>query len=89
MPGLFLFCRSYKKLIAVEADPKLRYKRAKRRGIKGEKRLSFKEFIKLESLPTERIIPRTKELADFVIANNKTPRDLYRKIDNLMEKLKM
>ena len=75
------------KLIAVEADPRLRYNRARKRGIKGEKCLAFKEFIKLESLPTERIIPRAMELADFVIANNKTPRDLYRKIDNLMEKL--
>jgi len=75
------------RLIAIEADPKLRYERAKKRGIKGEKRLSFKEFMKLESLPTERIIPRTMELADFVIANNKTPRDLCKKIDNLMEKL--
>lgn len=75
------------KLITVEADPKLRYERAKRRGTKGEKKLSFREFIKLESLPTERIIPRTMELADFVIANNKTPRELYKKINNLIEKL--
>ena len=75
------------KLIAIEADPRFRYERAKKRGIKGEKWLSFKEFMKLESLPTERVIPRTMESADFVIANNKTPRNLYKKIDSLMEKI--
>ena len=75
------------KLIAMEADPKLRYERARKRGLKGEKKLTFREFMKLESLPTERIIPRTMEFADFVIANNKRPRDLYKKTDSLMEKL--
>lgn len=75
------------KLIAIQADPRLRYERAKERGVKGERALSFKEFMKLECLPTERIIPRTMELADFVMANNKTPRNLYIKIDSLMERL--
>lgn len=75
------------RLIAIEAEPRLRYERARKRGVKGEESLDFKEFMKLESLPTERVIPRTMELADFVIANNKTPRDLYKKIDSLMDKL--
>lgn len=75
------------KLIAIEAGPKIRYERARKRGVKGEKFLSFKEFMKLECLPTERVIPRTMELAGFMIANNKAPRDLYRKVDSLMGKI--
>lgn len=75
------------KFIALEADAKLRYERARNRGAKGEKALSFREFIRLERLPTERIIPGTMRLADFSVANNKTPKDLYKRIDRIMDKL--
>ncbi|RLJ08333.1 MAG: hypothetical protein DRP16_01635 [Candidatus Aenigmatarchaeota archaeon] len=74
-------------LIAVDSEPKLRYERAKKRKTKGEGSLSFNRFFKIDRLPTERVIPETMKLADFLIENNGTIEELRKKTDSVMEKI--
>lgn len=74
-------------LIAVKCNTKIRFQRIKERGLKGEAKLSYKEFLKGEKLPTEKIIPRTIMLADFIIENNGSKEDLSKEIDKLMKSI--
>ncbi|MDI6806922.1 MAG: AAA family ATPase [Candidatus Aenigmarchaeota archaeon] len=77
------------KLISVECDSRIRYERAIKRGIKGEAKLSYEEFLDGENLPTEQVIPETMQLADFTINNDGSFAKLHEEIDKLMEKLRI
>ena len=75
------------KLISVKCATKKRYERLRKRGTKGEKNMSYREFLEIERKPTERQIDRVMKMADFSLSNNKTRRDLYRQIDKIYKKL--
>lgn len=73
------------KLIFVRCDARKRYKRLKQRGTKGEKFMTYKEFLKIENSQTEKVINKTMKLADFFIDNNRTKEELYRKIEDTIK----
>ena len=74
-------------LMAVECNSRARYKRARKRRDKGEARLEYEEFMEMESLPTEKVIPETMRLADCTLENNGKKKDLYLKINKIMESI--
>jgi len=74
-------------LLSVECSPKKRYERLKKRGTKGEGKMGYSEFEKIEERPTEKPIVKTMRMAEFRVDNNKTFSDLYRQIDRLHKKL--
>jgi dephospho-CoA kinase len=71
-------------LLFIDAPPEVRYERAKKRSEKGEAQLSFKEFKELEKAATERELGKVKAMADYVIDNSRTVKDLHKRIDELM-----
>jgi dephospho-CoA kinase len=75
------------KLIAADCSPKIRFERGKKRGDKGEKSISYKNFLETEKKPTEKPIEKSMKTADFVLNNNKSKKDLYSQIDKIMKKL--
>jgi dephospho-CoA kinase len=77
------------KLVKIECETKKRYERVRKRATKGEKNLSFKEFLEIDKKATERPIENTMKLADFSIDNNTTFKAYYQKIDEVMRKLKI
>ncbi len=77
------------KLIAVEADDKIRYERSLKQKVKGEGSHTFEQFLERENLPTERVIPETMKLADFTITNNGSLEELYRQLDTILKGLRL
>jgi len=75
------------KIIFIDAKPKLRFERLKKRKRKGFPK-TLKEFKKQEK-NEERYFKFNKILryADYKIENNATEKDLYKKLDNLIRKL--
>ncbi len=72
-------------LVAVDADPKLRFERMKRRGEKaGESLLTWEQFMMEERAPTEVTIPEVIKRAKIRITNDGTIAELESKIDDLM-----
>lgn len=73
-------------LIAVNADPKIRYERMKHRGEKsGETNMTWEEFETTEKAPTEITIPETMTFANHVIMNDGSVEELHAKIDEIMK----
>lgn len=73
-------------LIAVNADPKLRFERMKKRGEKaGESDMSWEQFEAEEKAPTEVTIPESMTYANHVIMNDGTKEDLEARIDEVMK----
>ncbi|OGL74405.1 hypothetical protein A3E39_00945 [Candidatus Uhrbacteria bacterium RIFCSPHIGHO2_12_FULL_60_25] len=73
-------------LVAIDADPKLRFDRMKRRGEKaGESLLTWEQFMMEERAPTEVTIPEVIKRAKVRIANEGTVAELEAKIDDLMK----
>lgn len=74
-------------LVAVEASAKARFRRAKesKRFAETARR---KDFLKIEQLPTERIIPKTMKLADFWVNSDGTKGKLWKEVNRVMKKLK-
>lgn len=77
------------KLIAVEAEDKIRYERSLRQQTKGEGTHTFEQFLEREKLPTERVIPLTMGLADYTITNNSTKEGLYNQLDTILKGLQI
>lgn len=80
------FGRNYR-LLNVHCLLEKRYRRVKRRGTKGEARMSLEEFKKIERRETEKKIRETVKLADFLVDNNGSRKDLYKAIDGLALKV--
>jgi len=78
------------KFIYVEADMKKCYERIIQRNENTDDRnKTFDEFEKERQLEPELQIKDLKQYADFVLDNNGTFKDLYKKIDNILtEKIK-
>lgn len=72
-------------LVYLDASPRLRYERCVSRGEKGEKNISFEDFVAAEQRETERYLDEIKAAADYVIVNEGTLEELYRRVDEIME----
>ena len=74
-------------LIFIDAPPKIRYHRCKKRAEKvDEKEMSFEDFLKIEERETEKHLDKIKNMADIIIDNSGSLEELYRKVDEIMEK---
>lgn len=82
-------------LIFIDAPIKIRYERSKKRKREGEERTTFEEFIKIDKTETnqrkryESNIMRCKDLADYSIINDGSFDDLYAKIDDIVNKIRI
>lgn len=72
-------------LIFVTAPLETRYKRALKRGTRGEKGLIFENFKKSDERETEKLIDKIGERADVKIDNSGTLEELYEKIDDMIQ----
>jgi len=76
------------KMIYVTAPLDLRYERSKQRTEKvGEAEQSMDEFTEIERLWTEKEIPKLGAQCDFKIDNIGTEQELYKKLDDIIEKI--
>ena len=79
-------------LIAVDADPEIRFSRIKKRGSETDD-LDFKEFLLEEMMEAENEDPNKQNLkaciaiADFKILNNGTKEEFISKVDEILEKI--
>lgn len=73
-------------LLFMDAPARTRYERAVKRGEKGESKISFDEFLKMEQRGTEKNLPEIKKAADYVIENDGSMDALLKKIDSIVEK---
>lgn len=79
-------------LIAVDAAPKIRYERVVLRGSETDK-ISFEKFLSDEEResvsedPGEQNLRKTVTMADFTIRNDGAIDELYKKVDEVLEKL--
>jgi len=71
-------------LIYVEAPPELRYQRCRKRGEKGERNITYEEFLKAEEKETERYIDELGKGADHTLENTGTIEELIEKVDRIM-----
>jgi len=74
-------------LIAVKASVEIRFMRAKASMRFKEQVISMKDFLKIEKLPTEKIIPKTMRLADFTVQGGFTKEKLRGDVDGVMKEL--
>lgn len=75
------------RLIYLEAPLDVRYERAKNRRQKADDNMSFEQFQAMQNEYTEIGIAGLKKDAEFIIENNGTLVDFYKKIDELMNQL--
>jgi dephospho-CoA kinase len=72
-------------VIGLKADTKIRFQRVINRGEEGK--ISYEDFLKMDSAPTEEQIEEVLSQADYVIENNGTLAELYQQCDKIMEKI--
>lgn len=79
-------------LLAVDADPGIRYERIKKRGSETDD-ISFETFIKNEERemnsedPNHQNLQRCIEMADVCFMNDKTIEELLRNVDDYLQKI--
>jgi len=74
-------------IILFTANPEIRFKREKERGRTGAPQ-TFQEFKKQEAKEWKIFhFKKTIEYADYIINNDGTPQELYKKVDALMMKI--
>jgi dephospho-CoA kinase len=75
-------------LVAVEASASTRFRRASecKRFAEAATR---KDFLRIEQLPTEKIIPKTMKLADFWVNSDGSKGELRREVDRMMVKMRI
>lgn len=71
-------------LIFVEAPAELRYKRFKLRVGKGEERLSWQEFKRIDEAKTEREIDQLKEAAEIRVRNDSSTEELFSRVEEAL-----
>lgn len=75
-------------LVAIDAEPKIRYRRLVKRGENvGDIQKTYTQFIKDHQYETELAIPTLMKKAKYKLDNNGSLADLYQQIDKLMIKL--
>lgn len=72
-------------LIGVKTDVEIRFQRVLARGEEGE--ISYQDFLKMDSAPTERQIDEVLLQADYLIENNGTLGDLYQQCDKITKEI--
>lgn len=76
------------KLVAIEANPRIRYERlVKRAENKGDADKSYEQFLKEESGEAEAQIPEVMAAADTVIDNNGSFEDLEKQVAEVLEEI--
>jgi dephospho-CoA kinase len=76
------------KMIAINADPKIRFEREKNRREKSDDaELTWKKFQEIEGAPTEITIPEVMAYTNFTIMNEGTKEEYEQKIDEIMTEL--
>lgn len=76
------------KLVAIDADPKLRFKRMKKRGEKaGESDMTWEQFLAEEARETEMTIPSVMARAAITLPNNGTREEFETQVRGLMSEL--
>lgn len=75
-------------LVAIEAEPKLRYERMITRNENvGDKDKTYEQFLLDNEAEADREIPEVMKQASFKIDNNGSWEEFYRQIDDLINKL--
>jgi dCMP deaminase len=80
-------------LLAVDADPKLRYSRILARQSETDN-ISFNEFLEDEkremfsSDPNKQNLSRCIQIANYVLENNKDFQNIYKQVEEILEKIK-
>lgn len=75
-------------LISVETTPENRYQRmVKRNENVGDENKTYDDFLKSDQMETEVQIPDVMNHAKFHVDNNGSVEDLYRQIDEIIEKI--
>ncbi len=74
-------------LIGVKTDTQTRFQRVLMRGKEGK--ISYQDFLKMDSAPTERQIDEVLSRADYYIENNGTLSQLYQQYDKVMEEIQI
>lgn len=75
-------------LIYIDAPQKLRWERARKRHRKEEAKESFMDFVRKEREENKIFkFNKTKSYADYIIINDKTKRELHKKLKNLFNYL--
>ncbi len=77
------------RVVYIESDPEIRFKRLSKRAENvGDRSKNFKQFMKDHDKETEKTILNLRKKADFVIKNDRTKKEFYKKIDEIINKLK-
>jgi dephospho-CoA kinase len=76
-------------LLAIDADPHIRYERIVRRNENaGDKAKTFEEFLKDQENEADRQIPEVMRAAKYFIENDGSMENLHKKIDEILEKIR-
>lgn len=76
-------------LVKIDADPKIRYERMKARNENpGDENKSYDDFIKDHESEADSLVPIIMKEAAYGIENNGSIDDLYKQIDEIIEKIK-
>ncbi|MBI4093130.1 MAG: hypothetical protein HY420_04370 [Candidatus Kerfeldbacteria bacterium] len=76
------------RLLYITAPMEYRWRRAYGRNERIDDRVSMSEFRRIESLPHEREIPKIGRQAEYRIDNVGSTKELYKKIDAVMQQLR-
>ena len=75
-------------LVKIDADPKIRYERMKKRNEnEGDDNKTYEQFLGDHNAEADRQIPEVMKGAKYVIDNSGTFPELYKKIDEIITKL--
>ena len=72
-------------VIGVKADIQVRFQRVLTRGKEGK--ISYQDFLKMDSAPTEQQIEKVLSQADYFIKNNGTLAELYQQCDKILREI--
>lgn len=72
-------------IIGVKTDIQIRFQRVLARGKEGE--ISYEDFLKMDSAPTEKQIDEVLLQADYLIENNGTLANFYQQCDKIMKEI--
>jgi len=72
-------------LFFVDAPPKIRFERVRKRAEKGEDKIDYEEFLRSEQRETERHLDEVKAMADYRLDNSGSFEDLYKQIDKALK----
>jgi dephospho-CoA kinase len=72
-------------LIGVKADIQIRFQRILARGKEGK--ISYEDFLKMDSAPTEKWIEEVLSQADYLVENNGALPDFYQQCDRIIKEI--